>query len=186
MSDSQFKNQCLEIFNRIEKQRNEILARLDPLTDRQLHYSLGPDKWNPLQIVFHLMTGEKLSVIYIKRKTGSDSKIPKSGILSKFHLFLLRLAFISPFKFKAPKLTDATNKGPDYEKLKSDWQNVREELKSLIEELENDTLKSKLFKHPRVGMLNMKQALEFMRTHLAHHKKQIVQIMNHPEFPAGE
>ncbi|MDX1642260.1 MAG: DinB family protein [Balneolaceae bacterium] len=186
MPDNRFRNQCFEIFNRLEDQRSEIFARLDTLTDEQLHHSLDPDKWNLLQIVLHVMTGEKLSVIYIKRKTGSNNDIPKSGILAKMRLFLLKVAFMSPFKFKAPKLTDATGKDPDYEKLKSDWKIVREDLKSLIKELDENTLKSELFKHPRVGMLNMKQTLEFMRTHLDHHYNQIIRIVNHPEFPDGE
>lgn len=186
MPDNPFKNQCLEIFDRLEKQRNEIFVLFDPLTDEQLHFSLGPEKWNLLQIALHVMTGEKLSVIYIKRKTGSNNETPQSGLRAKVRLFLLKVAFILPFKFKAPKITDATGKDPDYEQLKSDWQKVREDLKFLIEELDDKRLKSELFKHPRVGMLNMKQALEFMSTHADHHIKQVRMIMNYKEFPAGE
>lgn len=186
MSDTPFKNQCLEIFDRLEKQHKQVFARLDTLSEEQLHFNPAPEKWNILQVIFHVMTGERLSVLYIKRKTGSGKEIPKSGLRAKIRLFLVKLAFLSPFKFKAPEMTDATGKDPEYEKLKSDWQKIREDLKTLIEELDDKTLKSELFKHPRVGMMNMKQALEFMRTHSVHHAKQIRHLMNQPYFPGGE
>lgn len=183
MPSHQFKSQCLEVFDRIEKQRKEIFSKLDALTDEQLHYSPRAEKWNLLQIVLHLMTSEKLSVIYIKRKADSKEEIPKSGLMSQLRSLALKAGLTLPVKFTAPKMTDATGKDPDYEKLKTDWQKVRSELSSLIEKFDASTLQSEIFKHPVVGEMNMKQALEFMETHTAHHRKQIKQIMTDSVFP---
>lgn len=173
----------LNIFYRLEKQRAELFAELDPLNDEQRNFSIAPEKWNSVQVVLHLMTSEKLSLIYMKRMANSDENLPTSGFLSKLRLQALKLAFNLPFKYKAPRLTDATGKEPEYKKLKSDWNTVRSELRSLIKTLDDKTLKSEILKHPRVGMINMKQALDFMETHIAHHKKQIRGIINHPSFP---
>lgn len=183
MSDNHFKKQCLEVFEKLEKQRSEIFEELDSLNDEQRHFSISPEKWNPLQVMIHLVTAEKLSVIYMKRKVNSDEKFQDSGFKSWLRLMTLKLAFNLPFKYTAPKRTDATGKDPDYESLKTDWKKVRSELKALIENLDEKTLKSEILKHPRVGMINMKQALDFMEIHIAHHQKQIAGIISDSSFP---
>lgn len=174
----------LTIFDSLEKQRCAIFADLDALSETQLHFSSNPARWNLLQVVLHLMTSEKLSVIYIKRKTGSGKSIPASRLLSAFRLLALNIALKLPVKYKAPKMADTTGKEPDYEKLKSEWKEVRSVLKKLIETLDDETLKSELFKHPVAGEMNMKQALKFMEIHSAHHQKQIHNILNHSLFPS--
>jgi hypothetical protein len=183
MSESELKRKCLDIFEKMEDQQTDILAELDSLNDEQRHFSIEPEKWNPLQVVLHLMTAEKLSLIYMRRKANSNEQLDSSGVLSKLRMLVLKLAFSLPFKYKAPRITDSTGKEPEYEKLKSDWKTVRSELKSLIKQLDDETLRSEILKHPRVGMINMKQALNFMVTHIDHHKKQIKGIINHPSFP---
>lgn len=183
MSDTETKMQCLKIFAKLEKQRTEIFSVLDTLNDKQRHFSVAPEKWNPLQVVLHLIIAEKLSFIYMKRKVYSEDELRKAGFKSWLRLLTLKIAFSLPFKYTAPKRTDATGKNPEYESLKSDWEKVRSQLKSLIENLDEATLKSEILKHPRVGMINMKQTLDFMETHIAHHQKQIKRIIDHPSFP---
>lgn len=158
----------------------------DSMTVDQLCFSPGPDKWNLLQVALHVMTSERLSVIYINRKTGAGSKISPSGLKSKLRLLALWVALKLPIKFKAPESADVTKKDVEYARLKSDWQKIRTELKSLIEDLDEATLKGEVFRHPRVGMINMKQALKFMGIHIDHHKKQMDRIMNQADFPTGE
>lgn len=183
MSESELKRKCLDLFEKMEDQQVEIFADLDSLTDEQRKFSTAPEKWNSLQVALHLMTSEKLSLIYMKRKANSNEQLDSSGVLSKLRMLVLKLAFSFPFKYTAPRITDSTGKEPEYEKLKSDWKTVRSELKSLIKQLDDETLRSEILKHPRVGMINMKQALNFMVTHIDHHKKQIKGIINHPSFP---
>ena len=141
MSDNRFKQQCLDIFDRIEKQRKEIFSKLDALTDEQLRYNPGPGEWNILQVILHLKTAEELSVNYIKRKVRSDQTIPHSGMLSKFRSITLKLALRLPMRFTSPKITDATGKDPDYDALKSEWEEIRSDLGSLLKELDEETLK---------------------------------------------
>jgi len=173
----------IDHLDRIESDRINLFSELDKLSQEQLHFRKAPDKWNILQILDHLMTSEKLSVVYIKRKTSSGKSIERSGFRSRFRIFALKLAFILPIKYKAPKISDSTGKNPDYKELKSEWEEVRSDLKELIQKLDEKTLKSEIFKHPRVGLLNMEQTLEFLETHFTHHKKQFFDLINHPSFP---
>lgn len=178
-----YKQDCLKTFEKLEKQRLEIYASIDSLNDEQRHYSIAQEKWNSLQVMLHLVTAEKLSLIYMKRKVNSEDELQNAGFKSWLRLLTLKLAFNLPFKYTAPKRTDATGMDPDYEDLKSDWKKVRSQLKYLIENLDEKVLKSEILKHPRVGMINMKQALDFMEIHVAHHQKQIESIIDHPSFP---
>ncbi|MDZ7721139.1 MAG: DinB family protein [Balneolaceae bacterium] len=183
MPGTTHKDKLKDHLDQIESDRNNLFSELDNLSQEQLQFRKSPDKWTILQILDHLKTSEKLSVVYIKRKSGSGDKFRKSGFRSKFRLFALKLAFVLPFKYKAPKISDATGKDPDYKELKSDWENVRRDLKELIQNLDESTLKSEIYKHPRIGMLNMQQTLGFFETHFKHHQKQIFDLMTHPSFP---
>lgn len=183
MFDNHFKHECLEIFEKLEKQRSEIFTELDSLNDAGRHFRSSPQKWNSLQIVLHLITAEKLSLIYMKRKVATEGELQKAGFKSWLRILTLRFAFNLPFKYTAPKRTDVTGQNPEYKTLKSDWNKVRSELKILIKKLDEKALKSEILKHPRVGMINMKQTLEFMEIHGAHHQKQIQGILADPTFP---
>ncbi|MCG2588534.1 DinB family protein [Rhodohalobacter sulfatireducens] len=167
------KDKLVDHLDRIESDRKKLFAELDDLSQEKLHFRRSPDKWTILQILDHLMTSEKLSLVYIKRKTSSGNSIERSGFLSRFRIFTLKLAFFLPFKYKAPKISDSTGKNPNYKELKMEWQGVRSEMKELIRKLDENTLKGQIFKHPILGMLNMKQTLQFFDIHFNHHKKQI-------------
>lgn len=183
MSDNHFKKQCLDIFNSLENQRDNIFAELDLLTNEQRQFSPGPGKWNCLQILLHLKTAEKFSVIYMKKKTSSGGELPSAGFMSWLRLLALKIAFRIPYKFKAPTFIDTTGKEPEYETLKSDWNNIRIDLRGLIKNLDERILRGEIFKQPTVGRMNMKHALEFMQSHTAHHRQQIFRILNHRSFP---
>lgn len=177
------KTKTLTVFNRLETQRNEIIADYNRYTDRQLQFSPRPGHWNLLQVLRHLVTAEELSLKYIQRKLKNHESVKKSGLNSIARHFILKMALIMPLKFKAPKLADVTGENPDFGAMTSEWIEVRSEIKSLIENSDENILSKELYKHPRAGMLNIKQALEFFEMHINHHQKQIIRITSHASFP---
>lgn len=177
MPSKTHKDKLINQFDQIESAREDLFTDLDLLSQEQLHFRRSPGKWTILQILDHIMTSEKLSVVYIKRKTSSGKSIERSGLRSRFRIFTLKLALNLPLKYKAPKISDSTGKNPDYKELKTEWLEVRSELKELILTLDESTLMSQIFKHPIVGLLNMKQTLEFFEIHFVHHRKQIEEII---------
>lgn len=72
---------------------------------------------------------------------------------------------------------------PDYESMKSEWNQVRYGFQELIDSIDPETLAKVIYRHPRAGMLNMHQAVESMETHISHHIKQIERIRSHSAFP---
>ena len=164
------KDKLINHHDRIESARKDLFSDLESLTDE----------------LDHLVTAEKLSVKYIKRKTRTPENVERSGFRSKIRIFALKLALILPFKYKAPKISDSTGKNPEYKKLKSGWEEIRQDLREEIKSLDESMLEGEILKHPIVGMLNMKQTLKFFDIHFHHHRKQVYDLMKHPEFPGKE
>lgn len=177
------KNETLEIFDRLEVQRLEIISTYKLLNKAQLQYSPAPEHWNLLQVLRHLVTAEMLTLKYIERKIKDKDNVPKAGLSAAIRNLILKTALHLPIKFKAPKAAEVKEEHPDFETMISEWDEVRSKFKELIETSDDETLKKALYKHPRAGLLNIKQAMEFIETHVTHHRKQMKKIMLDDAYP---
>jgi uncharacterized damage-inducible protein DinB len=177
------KQKTLSVFTRIERQRSEIISLYDGLSPKQLRYNPEPGKWNLLQVMRHLVTAERQSLIYIQRKLDRHETVDATGMDAAFRHLILRIALWLPIKFKAPKIADVSEDYPDYDTMKQEWNEVRSEFQEIIENSDDAVLTKALYRHPRAGLLNIKQALEFIEFHISHHQKQMNRIMNHSAFP---
>ena len=171
------KQKTLAVFNQIDAQKSDILLLYDSLSPGKLQFKPGPDQWNLLQVLQHLITAEQQSLAYIQRKLKAHENIPKAGLGSSARHMLLKIALYLPIKFKAPKIADVHEENPDFEQMKSEWAGIRSELQTLLENSDSKMLAKALYRHPRAGMLNLKQALEFFESHIAHHQKQIDRLI---------
>jgi len=179
------KKNTLELFERLEVQRRDIIATYNLLSPDQLQYSPDEKHWNLLQVMRHLVTAEMQSFKYIERKHKKKDNVQKTGFGAAMRNFILKAALFLPVKFKAPKIAEVSEKNPDLEKMIEEWDGVRLKFKKLIESSDNETLGKGLYKHPRAGYLNIKQALEFIESHVTHHRKQMKKIMMSPAYPSG-
>jgi uncharacterized damage-inducible protein DinB len=172
------KKKTVDAFTRIEKQREELCSLYDSLSPEQHRLKPGPEEWNLLQVLRHLITAEKQSFLYIKRKSARPESIPNAGTGAWFRHLILRIALMLPIKYKAPAIAEVKEPYPDYPEMKQEWQQIRSEMKEFIENSDDDLLAKALYRHPRAGLLNMHQALEFIGMHASHHHKQIQSLIN--------
>ncbi|MCC5905689.1 MAG: DinB family protein [Balneolaceae bacterium] len=177
------KATTLSLFVTLENQRNEIVSIYDQKSPEQLRYKPDPDHWNLLQVMRHLITAEQQSLKYVERKFAIRNNIKRTGTGAALRLIILKVAFFLPLKYKAPKIARVKEDEPDFETMKKEWDSVRDEMKMLIESATDQDLRKALYKHPRAGLLNICQMLDFMRIHLNHHKKQIYRILQGSGFP---
>jgi len=177
------KEKTDKAFNRLEIQKKELIHHYGSLSEDQLCFNPGPGEWNLLQVMRHLVTAEKQSMNYIQRKMESAEQIPKTGTGSVFRFFILKLALILPIKYKAPKIAQVNEDYQDFELMKAEWDDIRDNMKKMIDQSDDQTLAKAVYKHPRAGFLNVKQAIEFMENHIVHHQKQIDRIIKNPSFP---
>lgn len=178
------KKKILSEFSDLEKQREEILNLYSELSSEQLLFKPDPSHWNLLQVLRHLVTAEVQSVVLIRRRLSNHERSRKAGLSASVRHLLLKIALILPIKFKAPKIAEVHEDAPDMDTMKREWEEVRNDINTIIIENDSDILAKQLYIHPRAGALNIKQALEFINTHTSHHQKQMKRIMNHTNFPS--
>lgn len=171
------KEKIRSVFSRLEKQRGSVLARYDGLSQQELENRPGPDQWNMLQVLRHLVTAEQQSLKLIERKMRQGETIEKTGPGSAIRHRLLKIALYLPIKFKAPKVAEVKEEAPDLNLMKNEWDSTRKQLEKLIDQSDEEMLSKAIYKHPRAGYLNFKQALEFFESHISHHQKQMDRIM---------
>ena len=166
-----------QLFDTLEADRHSLLERILPLSSEQFKRA-APGTWSLSQILSHLITAEKLSRLYMNKKTLGIQEAGNTGITEEAKMVLLILSQRLPFKFKAPK--KVVEKTPSYDeitRLASDWDQERAELKRLLETFSDTQLKKKIYRHVRAGMLNIQQALIFFREHYLHHYPQIKRLL---------
>ncbi|WP_340105065.1 DinB family protein [Rhodohalobacter sp. 8-1] len=169
--------------NELETLRTEIVSKYDGYTADQLTFKPEPGYWNLLQVLDHIVTSEKMSAIYIKRQLNGKKYPPPPGLKSRFRYSLLKVALKLPFRYKAPSIVDSTGKTPDLHILQESWKTIRGEIQTIIETTDEELLNLGVYEHPRAGLLNMEQALDFLDMHIRHHKKQMERITGHENFP---
>lgn len=162
----------------LEKQKSSIIGEYKSLQPGQRKFRPGPDDWNLLQVLRHIVTAEQQSLLLIRHKIRHAENLPKAGTGARLRHLLLKIALWLPIKFKAPKIARMNEQNPDFDKIVSDWEEVRSDLQQIISDNSEDTLSKALYKHPRAGLLNMKQALEFFERHIDHHQKQIDRLIS--------
>lgn len=163
-------------FTLLEQTRAEIVSLVLPLEESSFSRSYG-DKWSIAQILIHVITSERLAVLYMRKKFQGVDNLKDSGSIESLKLLLLRVSQRLPFKFKAPAtIQDKTPEPPTKDALLNLWEAERTKLNAFLCSIEEKNVNKMIFKHPIAGMLNAAQGVAFLREHLLHHKPQIVKL----------
>lgn len=172
-------NEALQkVFWQLEKQREELQARINHLPEERFNKSMERGKWSIAQILTHLVTSERLSLGYMKKKIQGAEQAGNSGIWEEIKLVILIISQRLPLKFRAPKVvTENTPHALSKQELFSLWENSRSELKNFLEATDERHTRKLIFKHPVAGRLDVRQALVFFREHIRHHRPQINRLL---------
>ena len=170
-----------QLFNSLEQERSVLLDQIKKISPQQFHYA-PEGKWSISQILAHIVAGERLSIQYLSKKILGINEAKNSGIIEELKMVVLKLSQRLPFKFKAPR--SVVKKTPSYQSLTdliADWDNVRSELKTLLEKFQDNQINKKVYRHVRVGLMNIQHTLLFFREHIIHHTPQIERLITHKE-----
>ncbi|MCG3166647.1 MAG: hypothetical protein POELPBGB_02427 [Bacteroidia bacterium] len=163
-------------FEALEKSRLALFAELDKLDASKMNTKPDENSWSVIQVMDHLTLAERNSVLYIKKKMSVSDKFKKANLNTEWRLFLLKAALKLPLKWKAPKVVADARNDNNYEQAKAAWNEVRNNLRELLETFPEEYLDSEIFKHPLAGKFTIVQALGFMQTHFNHHLGQFRRI----------
>ena len=140
----------------------------------------APGAWSATQVVHHLLFIETSMLKAIQSKLQDPDKLLNPKLATRVRALLVRALLRLPgFRFKAPKgvatLTN-TNEIPPLAELRDTWQALRRQWEHLLNEYPGPLLGRAIFPHPRSGMLNIYQLLDFLVDHLLHHQQQLNRI----------
>lgn len=165
------------LFQALEDQRLALLQSVSQIPKDRLNRH--PDgKWSVNQIIGHLISAERLSVSYLNKKIQGIEVARNTGLVEELKMAALKISQRLPLKFKAPRVVvENTPAETDFKKLEEEWTHVRVELKLVLERVEDRHIKRKIYRHVRAGMLNIQQALQFLKEHVGHHAPQIRNLL---------
>jgi len=169
-------------FNKLENSRLQLFAKLEKKDESELNFHPGKYKWSVIQVMHHLIITEQLSTGYINKKLTYRTNIKKSGLGAAIRFFVLKSMLQMPFRFKAPKIVSEVPDNGNFKETKNQWDQVRKEMRELLDNLPEEFLNKNIFKHAIAGKMNIYQTLSFMEEHFKHHVKQIDRIMKSFSF----
>jgi uncharacterized damage-inducible protein DinB len=166
-----------QLYESLEAQRLQLMGSVKNLSPEKLNQQPS-GKWSINQIIAHIITAEKMSVVYLTKKIQGVNEVENSGFFQELKMMGLILSQRLPFKFKAPKVVvENTSASTDLKQLEQEWNSVRNEMKTLLEKIKDDQVKRMIYKHIRAGKLNIQHALIFFREHIIHHQPQIKRLL---------
>jgi uncharacterized damage-inducible protein DinB len=167
------------VFKKIEIRRESILNSFGSLSEAQLNRRPRHDQWSAAEVLSHLVSAERGSVVYMQKKLQGLSSLPRTGPWEEIKLVLLIITQRLPgLKFKAPKrLVESTTPLTSLAEIESVWKSVREDLRRLLESVPPDDHDRKIYRHPITGYMNSRQAITFLHEHLIHHTPQLRRLL---------
>lgn len=164
----------------LEQQRMHIIDQVKNLSPEAYAQQPAPGKWSIAQILTHILTSERMTVGYMKKKSQGIDQLKDSGIVQSILLTLLKVSQRIPnIKYRAPRVIVAnTPESLSFAELSKHWEAVRNELENFLESIEEKNARKLVFKHPFAGRLDARQAVIFMHEHLHHHWPQIKRLLN--------
>lgn len=164
-------------FNRLSKDKTNLIEMVRNLTSEELNQSID-NGWSILQIIAHLITAERLSVMYMQKKIQGIEDAGDTGLWEEVKMSLLIISQRLPLKFKAPQaVVQETIRATSLQQLEEEWDLVRNDMKALLDRIQPHQSKRKIYKHVVAGKLNASQALRFFHEHFLHHLPQIKRLV---------
>jgi uncharacterized damage-inducible protein DinB len=164
-----------KILDRIDHKLEKMISDLEQRPTEALNQAPYPGAWSPLQVLYHLVLAEKLSLGYIKKKLSYNPELPKADWRARLRTSVLNAYLKSPLKQKAPANVNESNFPDDLslEQITKDWRAMRQELRSYLEGLEPELFSRQVYKHPLSGRMSLAGMLSFFENHFDRHHKQI-------------
>ncbi|WP_259068433.1 DinB family protein [Mucilaginibacter sp. X4EP1] len=158
----------------IDEALDSYRSQLDTIPDEMFTLTPPDGGWSFAEAYSHILQATLGSLIALERCTHDNCKPTKEGL----NIFGKIMLFTGVFpRVKAPEKVNA--KMPAIKIDKEEARNLIVKCRMRLDEITPLIKKSSpasRHKHPRLGMLNAKQWLKFIRIHLKHHLKQLKRI----------
>jgi DinB superfamily len=169
------------LWNELQAVRAEVLAEVGPLSQQQADWKPGEREWSVGEIVHHLTIAE---IATGKLTTKLTREAEAAGAPALFPHDLTEFAALPslPASGEAPPVVWPQHGKPIGE-LIADMKSTRERSRQSIEKLGRIDPRPLVFKHFRLGDLDLAQWWKLQAQHDALHLNQIRDVTRAPGFP---
>jgi hypothetical protein len=171
------QDKTLSLFERLEENRAVLYKIIEDQPEYIHTFKPQSQQWSVLEICYHLIKSEDLSLIYLKKKLHYGTNIPSSGLIASLRSIYLNWALRLPFNYKAPSRVSEFPENLNWVELSNQWLKIRNEMKVLLLDLPDRFENSLVYKHPLAGRLTIDQMLNFFKVHIQRHQNQIVKTI---------
>lgn len=163
----------IEKYSDIEAVKNKFLKKVAGLTNEQLNKIPAEGGWSAAQTLYHCAFAESGTILVINKNLAENTVQAKSDFGSVIRNIALVIFLKLPLKFKAPKQVSKVPENITIEELKKYFDKNSEDFKKILQDLPSELEDKFIFKHPRSGLFNIIQTLNFTREHYLHHERQL-------------
>ncbi len=160
-------------YDEIDSVKKKFLQKVEKLSNEQLNKIPSDGGWSIGQTLYHCAFAESGTILVIANNLKEKKEFTNSDIGSVFRNILLVIFLKLPIKFKAPKQVSKVPESITMEEVKKYFDKNTSDFKKILEDLPVELEDKFIFSHPRSGMFNMAQSLNFVREHYMHHDRQI-------------
>jgi uncharacterized damage-inducible protein DinB len=167
--------ECSRLFQDLETQRTDLLAELSEWPPSRVSFRPSPGAWSAIEVLDHIVKAEAGTIADIRTGLQNPHNI---GDEARPNIAALDRALRTDQRFQVPLQAVAIH--PDsqttFQDVASRWEQVRAELKSLLESLEPAATRCGVFQHPFAGWMTIADVLNHFSAHLHHHGFQIARL----------
>jgi hypothetical protein len=157
----------------LDRQRRELLAGLEGLSDTQLRARPMPGAWSLLEIVEHLVLAEAAILQDLPPRAQLVDQPRSLGQRFKLLLVVTILRCRIPVKVPSRRMVPTGQRG--LAELRTQWDGHFQWLEACVLEATGDAKDKACFRHPIAGPITLAQALRLDLLHLRTHTRQIAQ-----------
>ena len=163
-------------FERIERQRRDLVAGLARRDPAALSFQPLPGAWSMNQVIEHLVIAEEGLMTLVEQRPAKPVAL-KDRIRSAIVLRIIYRVLDSKRKVKVPRPTlNPSGEDLGLQELAGRWEAVRRRMERALEAVSARTARERPIGHPLAKWLTWDQGLEFLYRHVRHHERQIGRI----------
>ena len=169
--------------NLLEETRKKFIASIDGLTPEQWTFKAGPDRWSIAETAEHIGISESTIMGMVTAKIMSAPPLPAGSERMNDEKLVAAVMDRSPAaRFQAPEMLKPTNRWPNADALKKDFDDARNKTIAFIKETKDD-LRGHAAPHPVLKSLDAYQWVLLVAAHSARHTAQIEEVKTASGYP---
>ncbi|MCO6510673.1 MAG: DinB family protein [Aridibacter famidurans] len=169
---------------KLNETRTRLANELKGLSDKQLLYRSGPDRWTIAQVAEHIIIAEQRISTLIAENIVKGPEHSSPDVF-RMNDTAIPLAITNRNqKFTAPPTVQPEGRWKTRDELLSEWEKSRAKTISFLKTTDVN-LRTRFAENPVLGMIDAFQWIIFLDSHARRHLEQIAEVKAEPGYPTN-